>query len=251
MMRLAGLIFLLFLTFSVTGQIVIGEEEQKKETTKKEVDSTRTRKVRTSDGITSIYFTTNWSSTNRSLSENGELYGEPLGERQFETSLNTWSFAVGLRNKIHKYIFWDGGLAFYKNGEQYKFTDVDTMFAYQTTYSYIAMPLRINFVYGNNIKISAGAGLVPQMFVGYRQEQQWETTTDSSDKLTIKTNSGYNPFVLSAIFNVGLTLDFQSNWSLLVSPEARIQLNTGYTPTSPYVHKARAYGISFGLIRAL
>ncbi len=250
MMRIIGVCFLLLLTMSVHGQIVLGEETDK-EKAKVEEEVARPRKVRTTDGVTSVYLVTNWSSTFRTLTENGGLFGEPLGKRADETALNTWSFGLGLRNSLNNYLFWDGGIAFYRNGEQYLYTATDTMFAYQTTYNYISMPLRLNAVYGKNVKFSVGAGFIPQMFVSYRQDQQWETTTKSAGKETIKTRSGYNPFVLSAVFNMGIILDFQSNWSLLVSPEARIQLNSSYTNISPYVHKTRTYGITFGLIRGL
>lgn len=248
MMREIGVCLLLLLTISVNGQIVVGEGSEK---VKKELEIVRPKKQRTSDGITSVYLVTNWSSTYRTLSENGDLFGEPLGKRADETSFNTWSFGLGLRNRLNNYLFWDGGIAYHRNGEQYLFTDADTMFAYQTTYNYISMPLRLNAVYGKNVKFSVGAGLIPQMFMSYKQEQQWETTTNSSGDETLKTRSGYNPFVLSAVFNMGIILDFQSNWSLLISPEARIQLNSSYTDISEYKHRARAYGITFGLIRGL
>jgi hypothetical protein len=89
------------------------------------------------------------------------------------------------------------------------------------------------------------------MFTGYRQEQQWETTTFSKGNETIKTKSGYNSFVLSAVFNVGLTIEFKSNWAFMVSPEARIHLTSSYTDIAEYIHKGRAFGVSFGLIRNL
>jgi len=254
MNRFILLVSLIF-SFQAMSQIVIGESDPKNEP--KAIDrrtDTLNRYKKTapeSDGITSFYIVSNWATTNRSLTENEGLFGDSLGKRADESALNMWSFGVGLRNKLNKYLFWDGGLAFYKNGERYRFEGVDTMFAYQTYYNYIAMPLRLNAVFGNDFKWNAGIGLVPQMFTKYRQEQQWETSTFSKGDETIETKSGYNSFVLSAVFNIGLTIEFQSNWALMISPEARIQLNSSYGKTDAYIHKGRSYGVSFGLVRNL
>ena len=239
-------------SFFSYSQIVIGEEVEEKKHNGNEVEKTvREKKVVETDGINSIYFVTNWSSTSRSLVSNGELFGKELGTRADETTLNTWSFGLGLRNRFGRHYFWDGGIAYYRNGESYLFTDIDTMFAYQNYYNYIAMPLRLNAFIGDKYKLSAGAGLVPQMFSSFRQETQWETTTQSKGKDTEKTKSGYNSFALGAIVNIGLTMDFDNGWTLLVSPEFRWQLTSSYTKIAPYIHKGRAYGVTFGLIRNL
>lgn len=236
----------LLLIFSTKAQVVIGgDEEIKNDKPAKE------KKQREIDGKTSVYVMSNWSATSRLLIENEGLYAEPLGTRADETGLNTWSFGIGLRNSIHKNVFWDGGISYYRNGESYLFNGADTMFAYQTYYNYIAMPLRINATIGEDFQWNAGAGIVPQMFSSYRQEQQWETTTDSKGDETIKTNSGYNTFAISAIFNIGLTMNFSNGWGVFVSPEARIQLNSTYREIDPYIHKGRMFGVSFGLTRKL
>jgi hypothetical protein len=236
----------LFLYFSTEAQVLVGGDEESKP-----VKEEKVKVQKDLDGKTAVYFMTNWSVTDRLLSENEGLYAEPLGERVNETALNTWSFGIGLRNSIHKNVFWDGGIAFYRNGESYLFSGQDTMFAYQTYYNYIAMPLRINATVGKDFQWNAGVGIVPQLFNGYRQEQQWETTTDSKGDETIKTKSGYNSFAISAVFNVGLTMNFSNGWGIFIQPEARIQLNSTYTEIDPYEHKGRMYGLSFGLIKNL
>lgn len=237
----------LFILLLGHAQVTIGGEDGETKINKEK----RVKKEQEIDGKTALYFMSNWSNTFRSLTENEGLYAKPLGLRKDEKALNTWSFGLGIRNEIHPNIFWDGGISFYRNGESYSYKGVDTMFAYQTTYSYISMPLRINAKIGKEFQWNAGVGVVPQMFNGYRQEQQWETTTFSKGTETIKTKSGYNSFAISAIFNIGLTMNFSNGWGVFVSPEARIQLNSTYREIDPYLHKGRMYGVSFGLIRNL
>lgn len=245
---------LLFCRTVAFSQILIGEPQPdaksatKKKEKKSESDSTKVKKEPTG---TSIYFVSNWSATNRSLTENGDLFGEPLGERANETGLNTWSFGLGFQNEFAKHFMWDGGISFLRNGESYSFVGTDTAYSYQTTYSYISMPLRVNYVIGKDFKFYAGGGLVPQMFLGYKQDRQWTRADNSEESETIKSKSGYNSFVISAVVNVGMMMNFNNGWSLLVSPEARFQLNSSYMNQDAYVHKGKAYGVTFGLVRHL
>lgn len=235
-------------------QILIGEPQPdaKSENKKKDKKSVSdTLKAKKEPSGTSIYFVTNWSATNRSLSENGDLFGEPLGERANEIGLNTWSFGLGFQNEFAKHFMWDGGISFLRNGESYSFVGTDTAYSYQTTYSYISMPVRLNYTVGNDFKFYAGAGLIPQMFMGYKQERQWTRADNSDETETIKSKNGYNSFVISAVMNIGMMVNFNNGWSLLVSPEARFQLNSSYMKQDAYIHKGRAYGVTFGLVRHL
>jgi hypothetical protein len=224
-------------------QILMEEAKPEKEKPVKEVYQL------SATSQTAVYAISNWSKTFRTLESNTGYFGDTLGTRADETLLQNWSFGVGLRHRFNRFLVWDGGMYFSRNGEQYAFVGTDTTFSYQTTYSYIGMPLRINLSMGTDIQWHVGAGLLPQMFVQYNQKQQWTTTLNSSDSQVIKTNSGYNPFVISAIFNAGVQFNFASGWGVIISPELRIQLNSTYQKQAAYIHKARAYGVSFGLIK--
>lgn len=246
-----GIILFWLLLFSICSgqaQVVIGGESTEVKNTPESPKDTVTKKM---DGSTSVYFISNWSRTDRVLESNGDIYGDPLGKRADETSLDTWSFGIGLRNKINDHFYWDGGISYSRNGESYMFKETDTSYSYQTTYSYIGMPLRINYTVGKEIQWYVGAGLIPQMFTKYKRETQWTTSGNATFEETFKTKSGYNPFVISAVFNTGILLNMNNGWSLVLSPEIKIQLNSSYPELDGYVHKARAYGITFGLIRNL
>jgi hypothetical protein len=233
-----------FSAFLSNAQILL---EEGKPSNKKPVKENSSAQVPT--GQTSIYAISNWSKTFRTLDPNSGYFGDSLGTRADETLIQNWSFGLGLRNRINRFLVWDGGMYFNRNGEQYAFVGMDTTFSYQTTYGYIGMPLRINLSMGKEIQWHVGVGLLPQMFVQYSQKQQWTTTLNSSDSQEIKTKSGYNPFVISAIFNAGVQFNFASGWGVIISPELRIQLNSSYQKQATYIHKARAYGVSFGLIK--
>lgn len=194
-----------------------------------------------------LYFVSNWSRTNRTLTENEGLFGDSLGTRADETYLDKWSFGIGMRNKINNFLLWEGGIHFIRNGESYLFEASDTSFHYETSYSYIGMPVKIGYYYGDDFQVFANAGLVPQMFLRYQQAQDWTTSNNTKADTLIKTTSGYSSFVLGAVFNVGFKMNFGKNWSLLVSPEYRMNLTSSYTKQAAYIHKGRAFGVTFGL----
>jgi hypothetical protein len=235
---------LLFISLMGVGNL-FGQIELKKEEPKKE-----DKKVVKKDGATSVFVTANWSSTSRKLVPNDGLAGKPLGERENEEGINAWSFELGIRNQLHKYVAWEGGIAFMQNGEKYSFSDTDTSYKYDSHYSYIGMPIKVHFTYGENFKLLVGGGIVPQMFVGFKQNTGWTGADNDAHKETVKTKIGYNSFVFSAVMNVGLQVNLGGRWSVLVMPEYKVQLTTSYAnnPPDPYKHFARSLGFNMGVI---
>lgn len=255
MMKLVslGILFGLF-SFMTKAQVVIGgsEESSKIQSVKKEKRQKKEKESVGLDAASSIYFVSNWGMNTRQLEMNKAPYGDSLGFRSNETSMGTWSFALGIRNRITPRLSWDGGVAFNRNGENYSFEEQDTSFSYSTTYQYIGMPFRLNFTFGKTVEFFGGIGLMPQLFSTYRQEVKWRSG-DSNGSETLKSKPGYAPnsFVLAGLVNVGVCLHFEKNWSLLVAPELRYQLTSSYNKQDDFIHKNRAYGITFGLIRRL
>ncbi|MDX2361117.1 MAG: hypothetical protein QNK23_09940 [Crocinitomicaceae bacterium] len=238
---LIGVLMLIAVNSSYA-QVEISAESTKKEKKKKD------RGERTKDNGTSVFGTVNWSYTTRKLVENDGLFGKPLGERAYETNLNTWSFELGLRNKLNQYLSWEGGISYMKNGESYSYEGADSTYSYETRYSYVGMPLKLLFTYGEKIKLIVGAGVVPQMFVGYKQDREWTTTLGSSSDEEFKTKTGYSSFVISAVMNVGIQVNLGGRWSALFMPEYKIQLTSSDDKSSAYKHFGRSLGFNVGLV---
>jgi hypothetical protein len=239
-------ILILLITFSTHS--VFSQIELSKETTKKEKKKKEKRVESEKDGATSIFLITNWSFTNSRLETNDGLIGDSLGYRANETGLNTWSFGIGFRNRLHKNFVLEGGVSFMRNGESYSFVEADTSYSYQTQYTYIAMPIRGMYSYGDKIEFLVGGGIVPQLFVAYKQDRQWTTSNNTDGSETFKTQNGFNTFVISAVLNAGVQFKMSDSWSFLFLPEYKIQLNTSFVKLSPYKHFARSLGFNFGLV---
>ena len=195
----------------------------------------------------------NITNVNRTLSPNQDFLPQDIGDRANETPLKTYSFGLGLKGHITKTIIWDGGISYLQNGEQYEFSPIsnDTSFSYQTYYKYIAMPLRLNFTIGKTFQFYGGVGILPQLFLSYRQNQQWETSLGSKGTEIIRTKNNYNSFITSILFNLGLSITTDNGYGLFISPEYRYQLQNGYGKLSSFVHKNFGLGISFGISKEL
>ncbi len=241
------LFFITFISFNLNSQILIGEptEPVKKDSVKK------IKQKITKDGSSELVFSTSWNYCNRKLIENGDLYGSPLKLRADEKSLATWNYSFGFRSYFMKNFAFESGLTYMKNGESYQFEGSDSTFNYQTTYSYIAMPLKILYSKGEKFRFLAGGGIIPQMFLNYRQEQQWENNKHEKSTASIKSTTDFNTFILSASINTGIQLNLSPSWSIYFMPEYRWQLNTSLGKIDSYKHYAKVFSLNFGLVYQL
>lgn len=234
------------ISFEIHSQIeVVSDSKNSKKDTVKRKNSTILK------GTTEIFIETNWGKSFRKLEKNGDLYGKELGTRADEKSITTWSYGLGFRNYLSEHLAWEGGVSLLKNGEKYDYKAIDTTFSYQTTYTYIAMPVKFYYCVGKQFRLFIGGGLIPQFFNHYRQDQQWTQKFNQTGSATIKTNSDLNSFLLSGCLTTILQFNYTKNWSFFVSPEYRTQLNSTYLKTNSYKHYARTYGINFGFVYSL
>ena len=197
---------------------------------------------------TNVIVYTNWSNTYRTLKVNEGLFASPIGVRADEESSNFWSFGIGFQSDISKHFMWEGGMAYQRNGEKYSFEQLDTMYSYNTQYSYISMPIKLYYKTGQSFKLVAGVGVVPQIFIGYKQNVNWENSSGSEGSESITSKVGYNSFVLSTVFNLGTEIEMNEKWSLLILPEYKLQLTNTYGKKASYKHFARAIGFNMGLL---
>jgi len=253
-MKIAILLGFFMTSLTVFSQIQIGGEtdEPKKEEKKKEAKPEKIKPVNENSGSTEIFINGNWSATNRNLVKNDNIFGDSIGERANETGVNAWSFGLGIRTRIHKYLLFEGGVSYLKNGEQYSFSGTDTSFSYTNNYQYIGMPLKIYFVYGQNkLRFQAGVGAIPQMALKFKRTTEYTTTQGDSESGTLKTKIGYNSFVFSFVANVGAQYEFLPSWSIYLQPEYRVQLTSSYLKANAYKHFGNALGLSFGFVKTI
>lgn len=243
------LILLCFTSLSF-GQIESGKVN-KQEKSKEKEKKTKKDTAYLYTPSTMLYFGGGVGQGFRSLKENDGYFSEPLGERANETPLTVGSFTIGMKAKLVNKLYLDFGASYSRYGEAYKFSAADSSYKYKSTYTYFAIPIKLQYVTGKKLKFIAGIGLQPQIFVSYKRENSWKTTENVEGKETIKDHDNFNFFTVAALANVGVEWQFGKRSSLYVLPEFRTQLNSTLDKQAPYVHKGLFYGVQIGLSFAL
>ena len=205
------------------------------------------------DTSSCFYFEAIRFNSNRDLAVNSDFLAKPLGERAFETSYVRWSFTLGMSVPLSKVLYFDGGISYLQNGEQYswKSSENDSSFSYQTSYSYISTPFQLKIQCGLRLKYFVATGLQPQLFQSFRQKQQWTNDVNTKYSGTLKDNSDLNSFVISWITTVGFQLEMSKLYGVRIAAQYRNQLSNSYLKTAEYIHKANGLGFVFGLTRKL
>ena len=154
---------------------------------------------------------------------------------------------------LSKLLYFDGGMSYLQNGEQYSWesSENDSTFSYQTSYSYISMPLQVKIQGGLRLKYFLATGLQPQLFQSFRQKQQWTNDVNTKYTAILKDNNECNSFVISWITTVGFQVEMSKLYGVRIAAQYRNQLNSSYLKTGEYIHKANGLGFAFGLTRKL
>lgn len=243
--KLSVLALIALQSMSIQAQVELSTETTKENKKKAKQEKVKAEK----DQKTEVFVLGNWSFTSRKLIPNDGFFGDSLGERANEMGLGTWSAGLGLRNSLTDYLKWEGGIAFFQNGEKYAFNSEinDSSYTYTNNSMYIAMPLKLYYTYGKSIRLMVGVGIVPQMFLRHRHEVVYTTALNTRVEEEVKTKIGYSPFAISAVFNAGVNFKVGESWSIFVMPEYKIQLTSSYVENSPYKHFGRSLGLNVGI----
>ena len=244
-LQLFYLIIFSFTSFNTFSQIV----------TESEIKSEKSKPLKKSNhhfsdsSKTELLFNFFTAYNYRSLTPNDYPFGKDLGERVNETSIWTTNYAIGFRQKLNKNLSFEGKLSFIKTGEQYNFKSAidDSTYNYTQNYTYIGMPLTINYFTGKKLKFLFGVGLTPQIFINSSRKTTWTTAENQSGNETLKTKQGFNYFNLGTTIQTGINYQFNEKWSFEILPTFRNQLFSSYLKTSNFKHYNSQFGIQYGL----
>ena len=195
------------------------------------------------DTNTYVYFNANILNSYRSLVPNESHLNTPLGLRAYENSLVCASFTLGISIPVHKSLKVNTGLSFTQNGESYIWNsaDNDSSFMYSSVYRYIALPISLSTSYGKKIKVRLSAGLVPSIFSGYKQNQEWTDADGSEYDEEITIQDDLNFFKLSAQASIGIEYFF-GKMSVRAAYLYIQQLNNSYKEYEDYIHRENTQG---------
>ena len=240
------LTILMFLPLTASAQIESGKVGEGKLSKPKRTKQIVLQKPVIENPNTIFYFGGGFGTTFRDLSENKGLFGKPLGERSNETSIIVPNFSLGVKTHLKQNFFLDLGVSLAMTGEQYQFKMQDSTYNYKSTYSYFAIPIKVQYIYGNKFKLSAGIGLQPQLFMGYKKEITWNDMDGKSGAQKVKKDD-INFFSIAALANLGVNWQVRKNTSIFLLPEVRYDLTDTYLKQAAFNRKGFFIGGQIGV----
>lgn len=245
------LTILLILPASSYAQIESGKVGAPKISNQKKAKIKAQEKPEIGNPNTIFYLGGGFGSAFRDLSENKGLFGKPLGERADETSVLVPNFSMGLKTNLKKNLFLDLGISFNSSGEQHVFKYQDSTFKYKNTYSYFAIPIKIQYIRGNKLKMIVGVGLQPQILTGFKKDISWTNSKGKTGEQTTRNKEDFNLFSISALANLGVSWQIKKNTSLFLLPEFRYDLSDTYLKQAAFNRKGFFIGGQVGISVAI
>lgn len=258
MKQLAVLTLLIFSPFVNHAQIStgkVGETKKKTETEpgKEAKDpSTKYDPEKNMFDFT-VFLGAGYSIGSHRLEENGDLFGREIGERANEKMVNRWTYQVGVRNRINRFLSFEAGLSIDRYGESYDYKSTalnnDSAYSYERSYNMLALPIQLYFTYGKRVQLLAGVGIQPYIPLGMTTETSIMDSVgnDISPEKDAKTIEGLNSAGISLLFSAGVQYRFSKYVSAYVIPAYSLGLTNIYSRQEPHKEWLNALNIRFGL----
>lgn len=255
MKQLAVLTLLIFSPFVNHAQISTGKVESTKKKTATESDKEPkdpSTKYDPDKGLMDFtaFIGAGYSIGSHKIESNGDLFGRPIGTRADEKMVNRWTYQVGIRNRVHRFLSVEAGLSIDRYGESYEFSSetTDSTYSYDRKYNMLALPIQLYFTYGKQVQFLAGAGIQPYIPLSMKTET---SITDSLGRDVspedIKTIEGLNSAGINLLFSAGVQYRFSKYASAYLIPSYSIGLTNIYGKQEPHKEWLNALNIRFGM----
>ncbi|MES2589810.1 MAG: hypothetical protein V4622_12595 [Bacteroidota bacterium] len=225
----------LFSTFSFS-QIVSGKKTQKP---KRDLSSN------TNDTLKKAYLLLSY---NNGISFREMSITEKIVKKQeqlnAETKMPVSNFELSFKSEINKHFYYHIGIGTQKYGEKYDFVG-DTSISYTTTYSNLAIPLKLSVQTGTKLNLFASTGIQAQMLVKYRK---YETTIIGNNETEViyKKSTNISPFTLASTSSIGVQYNLDIV-SFSLAGEYIRQLTSTFDSQKGIVHKPYFYGVKLSI----
>ncbi len=234
--------------FSVVSNAVLSQIEVPKEV---QLPKVKKEKVKVKDSIVKtneLLISYIPHSSSRTLVSNEEPYGKVLGVYADETSTVNHDFELSFRAPMKKGLGYKLGMRYATFGEQYKFQLVDSIYTYQTTYKYIALPIGLDYKLKltNGLAWYSSVSFMPQMNLGRKQEVSNTTSKGKETKTTDKSATKVNQATIGFVISTGIRLSLAKNVHFYAMPEFRINTSSSFISQAPFIHKAKTFGVLLG-----
>ncbi|MDR0803399.1 outer membrane beta-barrel protein [Fluviicola sp.] len=253
MKQLTILTLLIFSPFVNFAQISTGKvsDPKKKAAEADQATKTEDKKSELDKGLMdfTVFLGAGYSLGSHRIEPNSNLFGKPIGLRADEKMVNRWTYQVGIRNRIHRFLSIEAGLSYDRYGESYEYRSTinDSAYMYNRKYNMLAIPVQLYFTYGKRFQFLAGAGIQPFIPLSLKTKTIITDHNNNSTTTESKTIEELNTFGFSVLFSAGLQYRFSRYISAYVIPVYSIGVTNIFAKQEPHKEWLNALNIRFGL----
>lgn len=248
-------IFIILSNTVSLGQISSGKQGEPKKISKKKTekkDKVPLEKYVPNGGVGdfSVFLGMSVNFNSHKLSQNSTIFGKPIGIRADEKVLNTFSYGLGVRNRLTKYFSFELGVSFdsYQVSYSGPIPDKGVDGDYLRKINTLSFPILGYYTYGEKrIQLLAGAGIAP--FLPLQKTVETTFNYPSAPFFQREENlAGLNSFGFGIIFSGGIQYRFWRYGSLYLMPAYTMNLTNFYGKQEPHKEWYNAFNLRFGVM---
>lgn len=176
-------------------------------------------------------------------------FGKPLGTREFEKMENRFTFHLGMREQVNKFLTVEAGVQIDRYGQSYHFDHptTDSMYNYVRDYTFIGIPIQTYFTTGKRWKFYIGVGVQPMLIMRNRLETIWQDSLGNKYESNVNKKETMNFLNLSLIGSAGISFQINQSISMYFFPSYQLGVTSIYGKQAPHQEWLSGLNFKFGL----
>lgn len=173
---------------------------------------------------------------------------------EWTNQIPDYNFGVnaGMRMDLTKNLVLDIGLSYFGHGEVYKYEEEgsDTLNLFRNRYMQLAVPLKLNYQFGDKFQPYIGLGVMPSSILNIRYDRSTRKNgqTEVQEYETEIIKDGFNPFVIYGLINGGIKWNVTPFFGLNLGVDYRYSFSNTYSGTTKMLnHFMKATVLSLGI----
>jgi hypothetical protein len=201
-------------------------------------------------GDFSVFLGVSANFSTHKLQQNSTIFGKPVGIRADEKVLSTFSYGIGVRNRLTKNFSLELGISFDSYQVSYKgfIPESNVDGSYYRKINTLSMPILGYYVHGNKrIQVLAGAGIAP--FIPLKKSVETTLNYPNSPFFQRQESlAGLTNFGFGVIVSGGIQYRFWRYGSFYLMPAYTMNLTNFYGKQEPHKEWYNSFNLRFGTL---
>ena len=183
------------------------------------------------------------------VKSNTNAFGKPLGMRAEEKMENRFTYQLGIRSHVHRFVTVEAGFMIDRYGQSYSYksSTTDSTYSYTRDYTFISLPIQAYFTYGKRFKLYLGAGIQPMITMKNHLETTYADSLGNDTETTVNKKETMNFLNFTFLASAGISFQATPNIGFYFIPSYAYGLTNIYNKQAPYREWLSGMNFKFGL----